>query len=342
MRVGIIDADLIGRKKHRFPNLACMKLSAYHKAQGDAVELLTRFEVLGWDLIYVSKVFTDTEVPEEVLCAPNVVCGGTGFFYDKAPELPYEVEHSFPDYHLYDKWVEAKIQAGGKAKDYVYYTDYSIGFLTRGCFRKCEFCVNKKYDRCRAHSPLNEFMDPDRPKLCFLDDNFLACPQWEAIIRDVQAAGKRFQFKQGLDARLLTDRKIHSLMSWKYDGDFIFAFDNIADREIIEKKLSRMQELYPGSKKNMKFYVLCGYNNAGGCCDDSFFVSDIRDTFERVMILKKYHALPYIMRYKAVYGSRFEGMYADIGAWCNQPSFFRSMSFRRFCQLRGMGTHYGA
>lgn len=72
MNVAIIDADLIGRKKHRFPNLDCMKLSGYHKKQGDHVELLTDWQILGWDRVYVSKVFTDTEVPEEVLTAPIV------------------------------------------------------------------------------------------------------------------------------------------------------------------------------------------------------------------------------------------------------------------------------
>lgn len=259
MNVAIIDADLIGRKKHRFPNLACMKLSGYHKRKGDHVELLTSYELLGWDLIYVSKVFTDTEVPEEVLTAPNVQYGGTGFYYDQAPPLPDEVEHAFPDYHLYDEWIKDKPE-----KETVYYRDYSIGFLTRGCFRKCEFCVNKKYDHCSAHSPLSEFMDHERPKLCFLDDNFFACRQWEQIIKEVQATGKRFQFKQGLDERLLTDKKIHSMMNWKYDGDYIFAFDNIEDKKTIEKKLARIRELHPENKRNLKFYVFCGYNNTGG------------------------------------------------------------------------------
>lgn len=230
-----------------------MKLSGHHKRMGDHVELLTSYELLGWDLVYVSKVFTDTEVPGEVLAAPNVVYGGTGFYYDKAPDLPDEVEHGFPDYHLYDGVCDGK-----------YYTDYSIGYLTRGCFRKCEFCVNKKYDRCTAHSPLEEFMDPDRPKLCFLDDNFFACPQWRELIRPVVESGKRFQFKQGLDERLLTDEKIHAMMSWKYDGDFTFAFDDIKDRDLIEKKLKRIRELYPNMGRNLRFFVFCGYNNAGG------------------------------------------------------------------------------
>lgn len=264
MRVAIIDADMVVRKRHRFPNLACMKISSYHKSLGDYVELLTSFQVIGWDKVYVSKVFTDTEVQEEILTAPNVTYGGTGFFYDTAPDLPPEIEHAFPDYHLYDAWVQSKLGAGGNRKDFVYYLDYSIGFLTRGCFRKCSFCVNRKYDRCVPHSPLSEFMDTDRPKLCFLDDNFFACPKWREIIDDVQNTGKRFQFKQGLDERLLTDEKIHSLMQWNYDSDFIFAFDNIADRPVIEKKLQRIRELYPDTKKHFKFYVLCGYDNVSG------------------------------------------------------------------------------
>ena len=120
MRIAIIDADLIGRKKHRFPNLVCMKLSAYHKDKGDEVTLLLSYEkVAGFDKIYISKVFTDTIVPEEVLSLPNVCYGGTGFFYDKAPKLPDEIEHHMPDYHLYDLWVADQLKNGGKKKAYV-------------------------------------------------------------------------------------------------------------------------------------------------------------------------------------------------------------------------------
>lgn len=80
MRIGIIDADLIGRKKHRFPNLASMKISAYHKNAGDAVFLLLNYDTVGeYDKVYISKAFTDTIVPEAVVSAENVTCGGTGF-----------------------------------------------------------------------------------------------------------------------------------------------------------------------------------------------------------------------------------------------------------------------
>lgn len=341
MRIGIIDADLIYRKKHRFPNLACMKISSHHKNIGDDVCLITDYGfVTDFDKIYLSRVFTDTVVPEEVLQLPNIEIGGTGFFYDKAEPLPEEVEHTMPDYHLYDNWVEEKLVAGGKRKDYVYYTDYSIGFLTRGCFRQCEFCVNRNYTQCTKHSPIEEFYDESRPKLCFLDDNFFACPQWEQVIETVKAINRPFQFKQGLDERLLTDKKIHEIYKWRYDGDFIFAFDNIDDRQVIEEKLLRIYELYPQWKKHLKFYVFCGYDRDGKW-DDDFYIKDIQSVFDRIKILSRYSAVPYIMRYEKCYESEYNSVYATIASWCNQPNIFKKFSYELYCKCKGMGVGYG-
>lgn len=340
MNIAIIDADLIGRQKHRFPNLVCMKLSSYYKHNGNTVELKTDYNNLDkYNKVFVSKVFTDTPVPDDVLNMSNVEYGGTGFYYDKAPKLPDEIEHIMPDYHLYDDWVNEKLRNGEKAKDYIYYTDYSIGFLTRGCFRQCEFCVNKNYKKCNKHSSVFEFMDVSRPKLCFLDDNFFACPEWKQIIEEVNSTGKRFQFKQGLDERLLTDDKIHEIMNWKYDDDIIFAFDNIEDKDVIESKLKRIFELYPNTKKHFKFYVLCGFDR-NGKWDNAFWEQDIKDTFERIKTLAKYSALPYIMRYERCYTSEFSGAYSTLASWCNQPSIFKNFSYREFCKCKGMGRKY--
>ena len=108
--IAIIDADLIGRKKHRFPNLVCMKLSGHHKSLGNTVTLKTDYnDLLDYDHVYISKVFTDTPIDEKILLYKNVSYGGTGFFYDKAPPLPYEIEHHMPDYHLYDEWINQQI-----------------------------------------------------------------------------------------------------------------------------------------------------------------------------------------------------------------------------------------
>jgi len=86
MKIAIIDADLIGRNKHRFPNLVCMKLSSYYKSLGNDVELKLDYKNLAlYDKVFLSKVFTDTPVDGKILEMSNVEYGGTGFFYDKAP-----------------------------------------------------------------------------------------------------------------------------------------------------------------------------------------------------------------------------------------------------------------
>ena len=140
MNIAVIDADFISRKRHRFPNLVCEKISGYYKKIGENVILKTDYENLSdFDKIFIAKVFTDTPIDSEILKLPNVVYGGTGFFYDNAQPLPFEIEHSMPDYHLYDDWLKLHDKGGTEFKAY---KDYSIGFLTRGCFRHCVFCVN--------------------------------------------------------------------------------------------------------------------------------------------------------------------------------------------------------
>lgn len=327
INIGIVDADLIGKKNHRFPNLACMKISSHEKSLGNNVEIVTDYgKINAYDRVYISKVFTDTCVPEDVLHLPNVCYGGTGFFYDKATPLPDEIEHSMPDYHLYDIWVNEQIANGTKATQLKYYTDYSIGFLTRGCFRQCEFCVNKNYRKVSVHSPLKEFWDASRPKICLLDDNFFGCHEWKRMLAELKETNVPFQFKQGLDERLLTDERCEMLFSSKYDGDFIFAFDNVADYDLIEQKLKLIRV---HTHKTPKFYVLCGFDR-NDHWDESFWKQDLWDLWVRIELLMRYGCLPYIMRYNRYVESPYAGIYVTIARWCNQPSFFKKKSLREF------------
>ena len=334
MNIAIIDADLIGRKKHRFPNLACMKLSQYHKIGGANVFLKTDYDGLeNYDKVYVSKVFTDTPIDKSVLSLPNVEHGGTGFYYDKAPKLPEEIEHICPDYHLYDNWVQRQLNNGIKASELKYYTDYSIGFLTRGCFRQCQFCVNRNYKKVCQHSPIAEFYDESRPKICLLDDNFFGYAHWKESLEELRRIAKPFQFKQGLDERLLTDEKCELLFTSKYDGDFIFAFDNIADSELIENKLKMIRT---HTERQLKFYVFCGFDR-DDIWDRNFWQQDMIDLWKRIEILIKYHALPYIMRFMRYTESPYDRLYNQIARWCNQPAFVKKKSFREFCRIREGG-----
>ena len=350
MRVAIFDADLIGREKHRFPNLVCEKLSSYWKEKGADVELITHFPLpMEWgmweskyDETYIAKVFTDTPMPDYIVETDHIHLGGTGFYFDKAPNLPDEIEHHMPDYNLYNDWIEslvsaARSEAESKGKQFnevryrvqfKEYTDYSIGFITRGCFRKCPFCVNQKFDHVFPHSPLEEFYDPSRKKLCFLDDNFLGCPQWRELLSGILATGKQFKFKQGLDERLLTDEKAEMFFNANYDGDYTFAFDNIADYELIHKKLAIIEK-YNKKKKSVKFYVLVAF--------ESTDAKDIENAFRRIELLFHYHCLPYIMRYMDKNDtpwkrSEYRSLYVTIARWCNQPSIVKKMTFREFCQ----------
>lgn len=343
MRIGIIDADLIGRKKHRFPNLVCEKISGYWKEKGAEVKLLVEEEDINiYDHIYISKVFTDTPIPEWIQCYLNdkdkVSYGGTGFFFDKAPNLDPKIEHHMPDYTLYDEWIENEVIKAQNEKgdsfnyksfmvQFKEYTDYSIGFLTRGCFRKCKFCVNQKYDHVFLSSPLDEFFDQKRKSICLLDDNILGCPNWRDLIQQLIDTGHPFKFKQGLDERLLTDEKCKLLFSAKYDGDYTFAFDNIADYDLIKQKLIMIRK--HSSVRNIKFYVLVGFESTDAI--------DIENCFRRLELLMQYQCLPYIMRYqdknyKPWKESPYSGMYIALARWGNQPSIYKKMSFRRFCE----------
>lgn len=226
---------------------------------------------------------------------------------------------------------------GATQKSVEYYKNYSIGYTTRGCIRGCSFCVNQNYRKCVKHSPVFEFIDESKPYICLLDDNVLACKDWKEVLHELQSTGKQFQFKQGCDERLLTDEKcIELFCNSKWIGDYIFAFDNIKDREMIESKLKMIRKY---TNRQLKFYVFCGYNHiVPNSYSEEFWKDDIKNLFERIKILMEYGCLPYVMRYKDFEISPYRGMYINIASWCNQPSFFRKMTFEEFCKARGMSN----
>lgn len=324
--IAVIDADLIGRKHHRFPNLCCMKISGYFKSYGWNVELKTDYDDLErFHKVYVAKVFTDTPTPDsglfgDPLDAPNVIKGGTGFYFDNAEPLPPQIEHAMPDYHLYDGVCDFKT-----------YTDYSIGYLTRGCFRHCPFCVNRRASKVVAHSPLREFLDTSRKKICLLDDNFFGFDGWKDLLLELRDTGKPFVFKQGLDVRLLDDDKAELLFTSRYDGDFIFAFDDVALAPLIEDKLNLMSRYLDLTKNRVKFYVLCGYDRAGRY-DEDFWQRDLQDVLTRCELLKRYGCLPYVMRHKSYTAAppHIRKLYSTFARWGNQPHLFLKKTFEQF------------
>jgi hypothetical protein len=318
--IGLIDADLLYKRK-RFPNLALMKLSSFYKQNGYDTSLLFNYDNINdYEMVLVSKVFEETEIPVNLMDYKNVTRGGTGFFWDKAPNLPYEIEHIMPDYHLYDTWVQKELDKGINKTYFYDYQDYSIGFATRGCFRKCGFCVNKKYSGVIGHAHINEFLDKSRKYIYLWDDNILGYHNWYQVFEELYNTGKNYNFRQGLDIRCLTEQMVFVLRNAKYIGDIIFSFDSIKYKNVIEDKLKLWRSY---SNKNTKLYLLCAY--------ESTDVTDIVNIFERVKILMRYRCLPYLMRFKGYNIGPMAGMYITLARWLNQPFLFKKVSFKQYC-----------
>ena len=190
MLIGLHDSD-----KTDFPNYALMKISAWHKAQGDSVEWWN--PLMTYDRVYSSKVFTFT--PENPYLPENTIKGGTG--YGLYNELPPEIDSIFPDYSIYPN------------------CDYAIGFLSRGCIRNCPWCVvPKKEGKIRPYRTWKDIKRPDSNKIVFMDNNVLACRPAVDELWDMALCGEdiHIDFNQGVDARLITPEiaDVFSRLKW--------------------------------------------------------------------------------------------------------------------------------
>lgn len=236
MEIGLIDVD-----GHNFPNLALMKISAYHKAQGDSVEWWIGLK--HYDRVYQSKVFDDTYTPDNEFCiqADEVIKGGTG--YDLENKLPNEIEHTFPDYSLYG------------------ITNTAYGFLTRGCPRACPFCiVSKKEGRKSVKvADLSEWWQGQK-NIVLLDPNLLACKQHIDLLGQLARSKAWVDFTQGLDARMLTEENIIALNGVKTKMVH-FAWDLMEQSEAILGGLSLYSKhgAIQDSRKR-RVYVLTNYD----------------------------------------------------------------------------------
>jgi hypothetical protein len=225
---GIVDADLLDNGT-RHPNLVLLKLAGYFKEKKMPYRFIhtkVDFDNLSqYDLIYISKVFTFTKEPDFLIDIDpaRIKKGGTGYYAEEDdltkfnelrekdmkslendPNLPeFNMASQMPDYNLYDEFIQLSISKNKNPHHYKDYLHYSIGFLTRGCIRKCPFCVNKNINQVYNYSQLPDFVDPQKPYIYLWDDNFLASKDWKPLLIELQATNKPFQFRQGLDIRLI-------------------------------------------------------------------------------------------------------------------------------------------
>lgn len=303
MTVGLIDVDLWSRGKCTFPNLALMKIAAYHKGLGDQVKW---YDEHNWyyDIVYVSKVFSEEYTKDYTgpIHAKKIVRGGSGYaikvingveVYDKSkdPDLPQEIEHQYPYYPLYRRF-------GIKNTAY--------GFLSKGCPRGCDFCHVKDMQGKRVHtaSPLYEFWKGQK-NIVLLDPNLTASSCCIAHLNELAETGAYVDFSQGLDVRLLTDQKIEALNNVKYKM-IHFAWDN--PNEDLKPHFERVSVgLQNFRKQTCCVYILTNYN--------STFEQDLY----RVMTLRNLGYQPYVMIYRK---KTAPAITRRLQRWCNFPALF--------------------
>lgn len=289
MRIGLHDGD----GQTDFPNYALMKISAWHKSIGDTVEWWN--PLLPYDRVYSSKVFTFT--PECLYLPENTIKGGTGYgIYD---ELPPKIDEMFPDYSIYPA------------------CDYAIGFLTRGCIRKCPWCiVPRKEGSIRAYRSWQEIKRPDSRDIVFMDNNVLASNWGLAQIHDMIGHNVRVDFNQGLDARLITDDVAEALAGLKWIRFIRMSCDTDAMLSVV---LEAVELLHRRGVKPYRVFVY-------------LLVQDVESAERRALALRDAGVEVFAQPYRDfVTNAEPAPELKALARWVNHKAIFKSVeSFRDY------------
>lgn len=311
MKIGLIDVD-----GHNYPNIPLMKISAWHKSQGDQVEWYDPLFSGHLDKVYMSKVFSFSPDYEYFVDADEVVKGGSGYcinlvngkeVFDKSKDvdLPPEIEHIYPDYSIYG------------------ITDTAYGFLTRGCPRGCSFCHVEAKEGRRSFkvADLNEFWDGQK-YIVLCDPNILACKEWKPLLQQLIDSNAWVDFNQGLDIRLMTEEKATMLKQVKTKL-IHFAWDRYEDKEKILPKFEMFKSITGLDERKLVVYVLCNF--------DTTFEQDL----ERIYTLREMGYWAYVMLYDKEHIPKGHKL-RKLARWVNNRFIFATCpTFEEYQKKKG-------
>lgn len=276
-----------------------MKISAWHKKQGDCVGWYD--PLTAWlnppDRVYMSKVFTFTPDYPHPVNGIEIIKGGTGYKYpDGRPDLPPEIEHIYPDYSLYPTLCK----------------NTAYGFLTRGCPRGCDFCIveSKEGRQSRKVADLSEFWNGQK-NIVLLDPNFFACREWKGLSQQLIDSGAWIDFSQGCDIRIMTEEKIRFLQKMKIK-QIHFAWDRYEEKGTIIPKFKAFKRLTGWDYRKMGVYVLTNFDTT------------IEQDLERIYILRDLGYWPYVMIYDKEH-TKSTSTVRRIQRWVNKKAIFEKV-----------------
>lgn len=296
MRIGLIDVD-----GHNFPNLALMRISAYHKARGDIVEWWWS-DFVHYDIVYMSKIFSDAYSPDvpAPINADKVVKGGTGyaihlqdgkevFNKEEDKDLPAGIEKMFPDYSIYPQF------------------PYAVSMTSRGCPRGCAFChvAAKEGRRSIKVANVSDFWC-GQDEIKVLDPNITACRDKRDLMQQYVDTKAKIDFTQGLDIRLLNHRDIEDLNKMRI-GTLHFAWDNPQD-----DLKSKFQDFAKGFRRKTNIgtvYCLTNFN------------STLSQDLYRIYTLRYLGYDPFVMVYNKPAAPK---EIRRLQRWCNNKIIFKS------------------
>jgi len=293
MKIGLLDVD-----GHNFPNIALMKISAWHKQRGDEVGFAS--SLFGsYDILYKSKVFTFT--PDNIDCfnADEIIRGGTG--YDVKTVLPEYIENICPDYTLYN-------------------CEYAYGFLTRGCIRKCEWClVPEKEGQIRPAADIQDFI-ADKKSAILMDNNVLASEHGLSQIEKIIDLKIKVDFNQGLDARLIDEATAKLLSRVKWLTPLRLACDSQSMKKHIEKAVTLLRK-HNCTPSNYFVYAL---------------IKDIDESVDRIMFLKSLKVDPFGQPFRD-FKNNIEPTKEQkkVARWVNHKAIFKTVDFKDYNSATG-------
>lgn len=298
MKVGLLPVD------SNYPNLALMKLSRYHKSEGDTVEWYNPLN--HYDKVYAAKVFSFTPDYGYYINADEVERGGTG--YDLSVNLPSQIDILQPDYSIYPS-VDHKT---------------AYGFLTRGCPNKCKWCiVPQKEGKIRPYMDIEEIAIEGRRNIILMDNNILASDYGLEQMEKIIKLGIRIDFNQGLDARLVTDDIAKLLARMKWIERIRFGCDTPAQIKECDRATSLIDKY--GYKGQYFFYCI--------------LLDDFREAFERINHWrnKGNRFLPHCQPYRDINNPHqiIPQWQKDLSHWVDRKVYFRGCEFKDFEVRKG-------